>query len=515
MAYAYSQLDKDNLMWFANNKGRQTLSQVRIENGNIRGVFPCQIDFRYPITAFVGENGSGKSTLLALSACAYHNDDSFHQFGRKKSYFTFGDFFTFSRDEAGLGGIRISYNIRKQEGDVPEARWKKPSGKWNDFHTRTKRNVVYLGINRIVPPSESSVHRSYRRLFERNVIEGGLRQQLIDTVGKVFGKNYADLEILGYNNYRLYLVRRDGLNYSGFNMGAGENAVFSILFELLNAGKGALLIIDEIELGLHAKAQKIFIDELKSICRTNECQIICSSHSNIILDALPPEGRFFIQSKPSETVIIPEISSQYAFGKLMGQNTEELNVFVEDEVGQAFLMNILPLVKRERVKIFPIGSDQAILRQMASYYREGKLNFISFLDGDKHTKQDEEIRQIKRYLEDRIEDQQDVFENFMRSRLCYLPGSSWPEKYIIEQLMRLESKEDLCEIWDVDNDHDVTGFLEQALSAGKHNEFYSLSQNVYRSEESTRNDCIHCYKKHYRAICDELGHGIELILQQL
>ena len=46
-------------------------------------------------------------------------------------------------------------------------------------------------------------------------------------------------------------------------MGAGENAVISILLELLLAGAGTLLVIDEIELGLHAKAQKEFITILK------------------------------------------------------------------------------------------------------------------------------------------------------------------------------------------------------------------------------------------------------------
>ena len=37
-------------------------------------------------------------------------------------------------------------------------------------------------------------------------------------------------------------------------MGAGENAIFTILIELFSAGEGALLVIDEIELGLHEEA---------------------------------------------------------------------------------------------------------------------------------------------------------------------------------------------------------------------------------------------------------------------
>lgn len=85
MSYAVSQLDKDNFQWFANDKSRNSLVGIKVDNGSIRGIYPCKIDFSYPISSFVGENGSGKSTLLALSACAFHNDDTFHQFARKRA----------------------------------------------------------------------------------------------------------------------------------------------------------------------------------------------------------------------------------------------------------------------------------------------------------------------------------------------------------------------------------------------------------------------------------------------
>lgn len=84
MSYALSQLDKDNFKWFANDRSKNSLVGLEVDKGNIRGIYPCKIHFSYPISAFVGENGSGKSTLLALAACAFHNNDTFHQFARKK-----------------------------------------------------------------------------------------------------------------------------------------------------------------------------------------------------------------------------------------------------------------------------------------------------------------------------------------------------------------------------------------------------------------------------------------------
>ncbi|MBC3515213.1 ATP-binding protein [Neobittarella massiliensis] len=513
MSYALSQLDKDNLRWFSHDKSRNSLVGLEIDNGNIRGVFPCKIDFTYPISAFVGENGSGKSTILALAACAFHNDDTFHQFARKKSYFTYGDFFTFSPEETGLQGIEITYTIRQTDGDIPNLRKKKPSGKWNDFNTRKSRNVIYLGINRIVPPSESSAHRSYRKAFETEAIPPIILDQIKTLAGRIFGKNYSSLRIFSHNSYRLFLVERNEISYSGFNMGAGENAVISILLELLIAGSGSLLVIDEIELGLHAKAQREFIKILKEICYKNKCQVICSTHSDIVLSCIPPEARFFIQNQNAQTNITQGISAEYAFGKLAGQNTHELDVFVEDEVGKSVIINLLPLHIRERLEVYVIGSDQAILKQMAARYREEKMNFISFLDGDKRTAHDEQIRQIRNHLETRIDDE-GTFQRIIGAKICYIPGDTWPEMSILQYLLKAPNLEGLVERWDISAE-DVTSFLEQALAVGKHKEFFHLAKLLSMDEFSVRNDCIKSFKSQYPDECNIVCELISAAIKSL
>ncbi|MDY4784397.1 AAA family ATPase [Pygmaiobacter massiliensis] len=513
MSYMLSQLDRDNFNWFLNDKTRNTLVGIQVANGNIRGIYPCQIKLSYPISTFVGENGSGKSTLLAFAACAFHNTDDFHQFSRKKSYFTYGDFFTFSPEERGLQGIEIVYNISQQNGDTVNKRWKKPSGKWNDFNTRKNRNVIYLGINRIVPPSESSAHCSYRKRFTADEIAPDILAQIKVMVCRIFGKNYDDLRIFIHNAYRLFLVERNGVAYSGFNMGAGENAVISILLELLCAGKGTLMVIDELELGLHAKAQSEFIKVLKEICESNHCQIICSTHSDIVLNAIPPQGRFFVQNLSGQTVITPEISAEYAFGKLAGQNTNELDVFVEDEVGKAVIANIIPMRIRERVRLYAIGSDQAVLKQIAARYREGKHNFIAFLDGDKRPTHAQQITQVKNHLEARVGDEVQ-FASLMEQRLNYVPGDTWPELSIIQYLLHAEDKQELLTRWDIAAE-EVIPYLEQALTAGKHNEFYLLAERLSMDKDSVRNDCIQFFKRAYSDECQNVCQKIDIALQSL
>lgn len=518
MAYSMSQIDKSNKTWFQQNQTCNSLKRLIVENGNIRGITPSEISFEYPITAIVGENGSGKSTWLSLAACAFHNNTAYFPQNRKRksvkvprNYYRYGDFFTFSPEESGILGIEITAEYLTPNGLQQDVRKKKPSGKWNDYDTRPNRAVAYLGINRIVPPSESNPHRSYKSSFESESLTSAQAEQLRSSMSAILGRNYSEIELSAYGIYQLFKANRGTLHYSGFNMGAGENAVLYLLLEILNAGNGALIIVDEIELGLHVQAQIKLIEELKKLCKEYKCQIICSTHSKHILEHLPPEARRYIKQTSSGIEIIPDISADYAFGKLSGENSGELDVFVEDEVGKAFLSSILPHSIRERVNIMAIGSDQAILKHMAVHYRERKYNFISFMDGDKRTQSVSAIRKIKNELETRLDHTDDVFTSMMQNRLNYLPGTQWPEKVLIENAQNAADLTYLLQEWEV-SASDVASYLERALVAGKHNEFYSLSQDLQLSLETARRSAMRFFKQTQQTEVEKVINSITAFL---
>lgn len=515
MPYHESQVDRSNSQWFHNDNTRNTLLKLTVSKGSIRSITPVEITFDYPITAIVGENGSGKSTILALVACAFHNNTDFSPQNRirnnvkkPRNYYTYGDFFTFSPDETGLAGIEVLAYYLTQNGLERDVRRKKPSGKWNDFNTRPKRAVAYLGINRIVPPSESNPHRHYRRNFEPSPLDEEQLEQLKNSMTAIIGRNYTNIELKSHNIYRLFEACRNGITYTGFNMGAGENAVLGLLYEILSAGPGALIVVDEIELGLHTQAQIRLIEELKEICKKYKTQIVCSTHSKDILSCLPPEARLFIKrSDGHSTDVIPRISPEYAFGKLSGLGSEELSVFVEDEVGQAFLENTLPQSIRERIKIIPIGSDQAVLKHMAVHYREGDLNFVAFLDGDKRTQRTDAISKIEGHLEGRLGRDEEEFSGIMNVRLNYIPGNCWPEKMLIEQALCADCLDYLVSAWDIPEE-DIHSSLEIALTAGKHSEFYSLSCEMHLPINQVRADVIRLYKQLH---ADEIASIVTII----
>lgn len=521
MAYRESQTDKENKNWFQHDQTRNTLVKLSVANGQIRGITPMEISFKYPITAIVGENGAGKSTILALVSCAFHNDTDFTPQNRvrinskrPRNYYTYGDFFTFSPDEAGIAGIEIQADYLTQNGIKSDIRKKKPSGKWNDFNRRPKRAVTYMGINRIVPPSESSPHRHYCRNFETRLIDNNQLNQLRESMSSILGRNYSGIELKEYNSYKLFEASRGSLVYTGFNMGAGENAVLGLVLEIISAGYGALIVVDEIELGLHTQAQVRLINELKKLCCKYKCQIICSTHSKEVLSCLPPDGRVFVKRSDEKTDIIPNISAEYAFGKLSGESSDEICVFVEDNVGEAFLGNVLTQSLRERIKIFPVGSDQAILKHMAVHYREGNYNFMAFLDGDKRENKEEEIRQIKNHLEGRIIDSESNFSSFMGKRLKYIPCDTWPERELVESALRNKNFELLGKMWEISIE-DIQAIFEKALGAGKHNEFYTISKEVCLPENQIRADVIRFYKQNNTDKIDDIILAIRDLLLQI
>jgi len=407
MVNDYSELDKKNLGWFINDFTRATLLSIHII-GRLRGLHSLRMDFSYPITAIAGRNGSGKTTILALAACAYGNRSNGYKLpGRKNSYYKYSDFFIQTTEDTKIS-VRINFQFlynkwrstnpteRVKAGWQSHGKW--AGGRWG-YSARVARTVVYLGIDRIVPDAEKSVSKSYRKRFLPGAAKGW-EDDVRDIVGRILGIEYQSFNYKQHSKYRLPVVSTGKRTYSGFNMGAGEEALFDLFSIIKEIPDGSLVLVDEIELGLHEEAQGRLIQELKVLCNERKLQVICTTHSPKILDCLPPEGRIFIEKIGESVMVIPGISSAFATGKLSGYPNVELDILVEDEAAKMIIETGLTPETRSRTKILPIGSSIAVMRHLASRYKDSRSSDVCvILDGDKSESKNEHIKAFLDALE--------------------------------------------------------------------------------------------------------------------
>jgi AAA15 family ATPase/GTPase len=497
MKYRESSKDKKLRDWFTKDYTRSLLRRIELKSGEFRGINSVDITFGYPITAIAGRNGAGKSTILALACCAYHNSkNGFKLPKRHLPYYTFSDFFVQHTEEIPPQGIDIRYyfainNFKKTEsrpdgiGIGYQRRWKTKGGRWNDYADRIRKNVVFLGIERIVPHSERSQSRSYSKAF-KDAKPQGWENKVKDAVGYVLNKSYDKFRYLEYSKYSLPIVQIGKTIYSGFNMGAGENALFEIFSTIYSCGDGALLIMDEVELGLHAEAQRKFIDKLKDVCLETHTQVICTTHSKEIFDSLPDDARFFVESVNGNTKITDSISSEFAFSKMGAAAGKELDLLVEDEIAKVLLLTALPSTIRSRITVSIIGSASALSRQLAALYIRGEERpTLAVFDGDQKGREADNLNHAKKMAENIKDD----FGTWFGGKIGYLPGDTWPETWIVQKC--IESTGTLPELTGTDVNA-LADILEYGLQAGKHNEFFEISKHLGLD----RSSCLQLFTIH-------------------
>lgn len=523
MSYSYSNLDRKNLSWFNEENHHLSLASMKID-GKIRSLGKCKINFRYPISAIVGVNGSGKSTFLALAACGFHNDDiNFKLPTGRVGYYTFSDFFVQTKGESPASDIRVYYGIRFNNWSGGKAglgyqlRQKLINGSWNDYSDRVRRKVLFFGFDRVAPHFE----RSNNVNIASNYLEfaNPFQNEIITYASRILGIDYSKLFNLNYSNYSVPFVTSNDVNYSGFNMGTGELIVFQILNSLFVSGRNTLILIDEIELGLHEYAQINLINQLKILCEKMNCQVICTTHSKAILQSLPPEGRILVQSSKNKTVVNSNISTQYAVGKLGNRESNELTIFVEDKIAELILTSWLSFEVRKRVNVVQIGSYDLVKRQMAASYLISNLNCFCVLDGDQRIDYDKSIAKVVNYTGRSKSDEIKTIKEWISSRISFLPGDQEPEKWLIDTVIELvehgNKAEELRKSLSIDEVETLLNFLKLARLAGPKNEFYQLSEMLNLDKSLTLHLIIIFVKRQLPNALSDVTQAITELLSSI
>jgi len=456
---------------------KPSLRSMEISGGTgLRGIEGLKISFRYPITAICGNNGSGKSTLLALSALAYHSPAGWAvysgntepaQSGEDRTYYTFSTFFLNGPGEAIPDGVSITWRYDRQGAEITRTFKKRVNG-WGRYDTRPEREIFYLPLGRILPANELSIIRS---AFHNPA--GALQTTTLDDtylghLSFIMGRTYTQAEIQKSHKYRFPRCT-SGVQYTAFNMGGGESCMITLLHLLQQLPFGGMLVVEEVEAGLHPQAQKRLAQQLVLICREKALQIICTTHSETFLDALPREARLLIKQSGEEHMVVESPSTNFAMYEMTGESHPELIIYCEDEYAAIMIEESLPAQIRVRVQIQPVGCNTAIMHQGVSHIRAGfKMQSLCVFDGDCSEGDINGWRNAER-------------GNFtyIQPEYLLLPGDGLPpEKWIISQLYHSPYKENFARQFGCSVIH-AHGHLE-ALNVllDHHNVPYTLYQRT-------------------------------------
>lgn len=357
------------------NNYNQFIKRVRLKN--VRGFNDEVIDFKAPVTALVGTNGGGKSTILGSAALAYK--------GIKPSQFF---------PKAFVGDDNMAdWNVELELVDKPlaldrtitrTARFTQSKWRRDEF---PDRHVEYIEILRTVPAGEIS---RFRKFLAGNVDDFEvlpLGEDTIKYATAVLDKgieNYRLVKSKANPNVKMYVgSTNNDIGYSQFHFGAGEASIIETIDRIESSPDNALILIEEVENGLHPVAVRLLVQYLQSAAKRKRLQIIFTTHSQDAVNELPPEAVWASINKRTWNGKL-SIESLRA---ITGATVNTRVVYVEDEFVKEWVENALGRYGNglaETTKVFAAGGYPNLVK-VSQFHNENPLlttPSVALVDGD-------------------------------------------------------------------------------------------------------------------------------------
>ena len=409
------------------------LTEICIDG--MRGINDLRVLFDYPVSVIAGGNASGKSTVLFAAASAYKVPGA-----GVKDYVPstlFPDYRPkVGRLEDDKRPIVIEFNFSTPDGQRAMV-WRRAKG-WNRSflgrkNARQPQRKIYLRtLSNLSNPSEVRGVLSMSRLKSAPQ-ETPLTASQIDFSQKILPFQYSEVVDLSDGNKRLlFASHKAGTAYSELHMAAGERSILRLSQEIANL-KNALVLIDEVEAGLHPWVQQLLMLQLQQLALRNDLQIIVTSHSPAVLDSVPANGRIFLNRNDDGQVTVQPPYQDIIQDALYGRSKNKLKVLCEDDVAEGILQGVFDVMlpqqgaNRDLVQIGKNTGANEFPTHAKAFNKFGQIHdFIFALDGDQSQGElEEKIRANSRI---------DV-------PVVFLPGNDAPEVWVWSRLQAGEDDE--------------------------------------------------------------------------
>lgn len=314
-----------------------------------------------------GTNGAGKSCLLAcLLRIGWPN--------------AFQMSFRTSRVSKALdefAGATVKYEINN--GSVTYAysgeRWApNPKSQSKLLSNFGYASVIYAAANseRIEPRAEDFKPQKVRDAAR------SLRDAAIDILGDDKFEHLKVINVRRGVGAEAYLIPdtarttpKKNFYYSEKNFSLGEICVLKLLRQLENCPHGSLVLIDELELALHPRAQVGLFKYLETISKEKQLTTIFSTHSVNLIKSINRENFFFIERTDGKTKVVSGCYPTYALGHLAlkEERSPDIVLYVEDEQAQFIVEFIVRSLlsteftgkSKPTIVVAPIGTFQSVI----------------------------------------------------------------------------------------------------------------------------------------------------------
>lgn len=367
------------------------LSEIRLRG--IRGMDDLRVAFDYPVSVIAGENASGKSTVLFAAACAYDVP------GATYRQFVPSTLFPDYRPKTGGRGdgkpeIDLEFDYSTPRGRR-SMRWRRRVKGWNRSFfgrkgaTQPKRPVYLRALGNPGNPSEVRGAPGVS-LSKSGPRETPLTASQIEFAQRILPFRYSEVVNLSSRGKSLLFAARDGgAAYSELHMAAGERSILRLSQEIAQLD-GALVLIDEVEAGLHPRVQQLLMMQLQQLALRNDLQVIVTSHSPVVLDSVPRHGRIFLERDGEGRVKASPPYRDIVQKALYGRAGEALNLLCEDEAAEGILRGVFDVlvprmrIARESIRVGRDTGTDEFPSHAAAFAKFGQIqNFAFVLDGDK------------------------------------------------------------------------------------------------------------------------------------
>ena len=336
------------------------------------------IVFDFPVTAIVGPNGGGKTTVLGAAACAYRTV-------KPSLYFSKSGRFDENMQNWRFDYELIDRSVRRDDTVRRTANF--TNYKWS--RDGLDREVKIFGVSRTVPATERrEMRRCVSGSFDVPTAQiAPIGATTAEAVARILDKDVSAFSYVNVDGKgRVTLLAgttSDGKGYSEFHFGAGESSVIRMAMILESVAENSLILIEEIENGLHPVATVRMVEYLIELAHRRKIQAIFTTHSNDALRPLPDKA------------IWAAVNGQLFQGKLdvsslraiSGQVDSKLVVFVEDAFAKLWVESIfrsVPNVAMDALSVhFMEGDGNAV--NVCAYHNVNPTvaqPAICIIDGD-------------------------------------------------------------------------------------------------------------------------------------